>query len=406
MEIVFNSPEEILGFFSSIIPRTEGLYVWCYDIGGNLLSSTCPFEPVLDMAFEILGAKEKALKLGRESANPLLLGSHIGMQWGVIFSEHESFHLMFVLGPVLYSVPMESRIRKSLREFINTRDKSIWASSFYKTLPNISIMPYSVITRYAVLFSNIINSTSLDLSEIRSYSGQQNELSETERNRSDIYLAERALLQMVKTGDINYQWAFQSSSKLSPGVPIKGEDPLRQMKTSITVFTTLVSRAAMEGGLSPGIAYTLGDSYIQDCENCRDSGEISALANAMYHDFICRVHDLRSNPEYSSAVQKCCDYIELNLDKKIRASDLASLCGYTEYYLTEKFSSETGQSVADYVKYAKMERAKSMLVSTNLPVRDISTALAFNTPNYFSECFREITGYTPVQYRKKFQRQA
>ena len=26
--------------------------------------------------------------------------------------------------------------------------------------------------------------------------------------------------------------------------------------------------------------------------------------------------------------------------------------------------------------------------------------------NYFSECFREITGYTPVQYRKKFQRQA
>lgn len=405
MGISFGSPEEMLNFLSLLIPRSEGLFVRCYAMNGELITSTCPFEPVFDRAFDMLGAKEKALRLRRESANPLLLGSSIGMQWGVFFGEHEEAGLMFVLGPVFYSVPIESRIRKALREYVNTREESIWASSFYKALPNISVMPYSVITRYAVLFSSIINGTSLDLSEIRSYSGQQNELSETERNRSDIYLAERALLQMVKNGDINYQWAFQSSSKLSPGVPIKGEDPLRQMKTSITVFTTLVSRAAMEGGLSPGIAYALGDSYIQDCENCRDSGEISALGNAMYHDFIYRVHDLRTNPEYSSAVRKCCDYIELNLDKKIRASDLASLCGYTEYYLTEKFSKETGQSVAEYVKYAKTERAKSMLISTNLSVRDISSALAFNTPNYFSECFREITGYTPVQYRKKFQKQ-
>ena len=131
-------------------------------------------------------------------------------------------------------------------------------------------------------------------------------------------------------------------------MPVQGRDPLRQMKTSIVVFTTLVTRAAMEGGLSPEIAYPLGDSYIQTAEDCQDSGELNSLAHAMYHDFIYRVHQLRANPHCSHAIQKCCDYIELSLDRKIRAKDLAVLVGYTEYYLTEKFKNETGLSVSDY----------------------------------------------------------
>ena len=210
---------------------------------------------------------------------------------------------------------------------------------------------------------------------------------------------------MVRNGDINYHNILQASSRMSPGVPIQGQDPLRQTKTSIVVFTTLVSRAAMEGGLSPEIAYSLGDSYIQSVEDCRDSGELNALAHAMYHDFVYRVHHLHVNPNYSHAIQKCCDYIELSLDRKIRTADLAALVGYTEYYLTEKFKKETGQSVSSYIRYAKVERAKVLLESTELSVREIAERLAFNTVNYFIQSFRDTTGYSPAQYRKKFKAQ-
>ena len=57
-----------------------------------------------------------------------------------------------------------------------------------------------------------------------------------ERDRSKIYLAERAMLQMVRNGDINYQGIIQNAASSSPGVPIQGQDPLRQVKTSIIVF--------------------------------------------------------------------------------------------------------------------------------------------------------------------------
>jgi AraC-like DNA-binding protein len=223
------------------------------------------------------------------------------------------------------------------------------------------------------------------------------------RDRSKVYLAERAMLKMVRNGDINYQRALNISSSMSPGVPVRGRDPLQQNRISIIVFTTLVSRAAMEGGLSPEVAYALGDSYIEAAVNSHDTGELNALALTMYHDFIYRVHHLRANPNCSPAIQKCCDYIELSLDKQISIADLAALAGYTNYYLTEKFKKETGVPLFLYIRYAKIERAKVYLESSNLSVKEIAELLAFNTPNYFIKCFREVTGYSPAQYRKRFR---
>ncbi len=39
----------------------------------------------------------------------------------------------------------------------------------------------------------------------------------------------------------------------------------------------------------------------------------------MYDDFIRRVHKHRTNPNLSMQIQKCVDYIEMNLDKKDRS---------------------------------------------------------------------------------------
>ena len=77
--------------------------------------------------------------------------------------------------------------------------------------------------------------------------------------------------------------------------------------------------------------------------------------------------------------------------------------GYTEYYLTNKFKKETGQSINSYIRFVKVERAKVLLTSTDTPVKEIAESLAFNTVNYFIQSFRETTGYSPAQYRKKFR---
>ena len=404
--------EQNLLLLERLIPSGEKLYVWCIDRQGGFVASSCPEQEqdVLQRSFDILGAKEKTLQYAGspDFGKPLFIGSAIGMQWAVTMETERGRELIFVIGPVFFSAPAKSQLRTALQPLINSHSNAVWAGQLLQVFPELPVLSYAIFTRYVIMIHNVLTGGKLGLGDLDPGQAQiprTDTAKAPERDRDHIYLAERALLQMVRNGDISYQSALQSSIRLSPGVPVQGQDPLRQMKTSIVVFTTLVSRAAMEGGLSPEVAYALGDSYIQTAEDCRDSGELSALAHAMYHDFIYRVHHLKVNPDYSYAIQKCCDYIALSLHRKIRTADLAALVGYSEYYLTEKFRKETGQSVSSYIRDARVERAKVLLETSDSSVQEIADQLAFNTVNYFIQCFRTVTGFTPAQYRKKFRKQ-
>lgn len=395
--------EANLLLLQSMIPKDEPLYIWCFHENGRCIATSCPdpLRPPLEHALQALNDFSRVHDPEICRNLPRILGSSIGMQWGVTLEEERKTSLIFVIGPVFYAPPD----LKKLHTLPYAADAS-WIPEVAGLGNGLPVMSHAVFSRYLLMVHNILTGQQLGMEALKPRISAPDGVHDSPagtRNRMQIYQAEQALLQMVRDGEINYQKVLQTSISLSPGVPVQGRDPLRQMKTSLTVFITLVSRAAMEGGLSPEIAYSLGDSYIQTVENCRDSGELAAIGPAMYHDFIYRVHHVRSNPNYSHAIQKCCDYIELSLDHRIRTSDMAALVGYTEYYLTEKFRRETGKAISTYIRDARIARAKVILESTQLSVAEVADRLAFNTPNYFIQCFRSVTGCTPAQYRKRFR---
>ena len=399
--------EQNLLLLEKLFPGNDKFYIWCYSPEGRCVAASCPKEerPFLDEAFRILGGTEKAEQYyrGDRSDKPVIIGSSIGMQWALTMEADRNLRLLFVIGPVFYNEPRKEEIKNGLQPYLQDFHSASWANDFLSRLSDLPVMSFDIFSRYVIMVHNTLTGQQCSVRDLVSGIADMDSIRPRPaevRDRIKVYRSEKALLDMVRQGNISYQYALDRSMALSPGVPVQGREPLRRMKTSIIVFTSLVCRAAMEGGLSPEVAYSLGDSYIQAAEDCRDSGELSALANTMYHDFIYRVHYLHTNPNYSHAIQKCCDYIELSLDRKIRTEDLAGLVGYTEYYLTEKFKKETGQSVSEYIRHMKIERAKILLQSTQMSVQEISEQLAFNTPNYFIQCFRDLVGCTPAVYRK------
>ena len=406
--------EQNLLLLESLIPADEKLYVWCYNRQGQFLASSCPKdqEQLLQDTFSNLGGLTRLLEEMKTSSGPLLIGSPIGLTWAASAGAERDQALLFVTGPVFYSSPNKLSVRSALMPYSNiSPDSSDWVGRFCRALPSLPVMSFAVFNRYVILVHNALTGSQLGVGAIFSQEHENRGTlpqaspdsppSAPLRDRVSIYRAEQQLLAMVREGNINYFDAFRNSSLISPGVPVGGRDPLRQGKTSIIVFITLVSRAAMEGGLSPEIAYDLGDSYIQSVENCNDTGELSALATAMYHDFIYRVHHARRNPAYSLAIQKCCDYIDLHITQKIKTGELAALAGYSDYYLTEKFKNETGESLSSYIRRRRIERACLMLDTTDLGVAVIARELSFTTVNYFIQTFKAVKGMTPAEYRKR-----
>lgn len=392
--------------FQELIRCGGEISLWQYDGEGNMLSSNCPEAAIFDTAFSLSGSRSRMLAYAAAQDAPVLLGTEMGLIWGAAFEKREGRPVRAcVLGPVFFSDTAVRQIKDGLASYQGSEVSIAWKSRFIESLAQVPVSQHVVFSRYILMLHYCLTGRHLQASDLSvlnaapSSAGRRG--SDSHRDRYLVWNTERALLQMVRNGDLNYKAAFHHSSMVSNGVPLRGGAPLRQAKTSVIVFCSIVCRAAMEGGLSPEEAYSLGDAYIQNAENAKTMDELTAISVMMYDDFIRRVHRCRSNPSRSEAVQKCCDYIEMNLGEKIHASDLASLAGYSEYYITRKFKEETGFFINDYLKFARMERAKLLLQSTDLSILEIAGQLGFATRSYFSQAFREITGMTPTQFREQ-----
>ena len=71
--------------------------------------------------------------------------------------------------------------------------------------------------------------------------------------------------------------------------------------------------------------------------------------------------------------------------------------GYS--YFRRMFKNYTGLSPRQYCLQLKMMRAKELLLSTNLSVKEISYELGFESIHYFSRMFKQKTGKSPVEFR-------
>ena len=79
---------------------------------------------------------------------------------------------------------------------------------------------------------------------------------------------------------------------------------------------------------------------------------------------------------------------------------LAKRIGYTPYYLSRKFKEETGKGIKDYIKALRLEKAKTLLATTNMTVADIADELKFCSSSYFSSEFKSVFGILPQKYRE------
>lgn len=396
--------DQNLALFRELMLCDGNIYTWCYDGDGNLLSSNCPDQAVLAVAFDAFGCLNKMLKNGSNQDMPALLSSDTGLVWGVAYEKVEqSISRCHVIGPVFYSTVSANLIYHGLMSKEFTGYSAAWIRSLGEAISRVPTSQYTVFSRDLRMLHYCVTGEQIETSDLFAPENQAIPAlaQQPAKDRHRVYSAEKALLEMVKLGDLNYKDALSTSMMLSDGVAVDAQSPVHSAKVSCIVFCSIVCRAAIEGGLSPEVGYSLGDAYIQSALDANTIDEISTICATMYDDFIHRVHRMRENPKYSQPIQRCCNYIEMNINRNIHAQELAEMVGYSVTYFTRRFREETGFGISDYVKFARIERAKVLLKSTKESIQEISDQLGFSTRSYFGQCFHQVTGMTPKEYRNK-----
>ncbi len=376
--------------------------LWHYDTEGHLLDTSSGFI-VLDKILNYIGGIRYMTEYGRQNSNPLVLGGDMGLMWCAVFErDRNTLQGIHLLGPVFNSEISTGYIEESINRY--HIDPS-FQKKYVEILNQISVVPSVMFLQYALMLHYCVTGEKLDRSDIQFQ--PRNEIispfsADSEQqydNRAQLYRTELALLRILREGDMNYKQALADAHHLFGGFPANMKNQINFAVIRATGFASLCIREAITAGISPDTAYSVGESYIESMIQCRTIAELTSILLAMYEDFVYRSHKHRTNPQVSSQIQGCREYIELHAEEELKLPQLARHIGYSEYYLSRKFKKEIGVSISTYIRYVRIERSKLLLISTGMSISQIADSLHFASSSHFSESFREVTGKTPQQYR-------
>lgn len=109
-------------------------------------------------------------------------------------------------------------------------------------------------------------------------------------------------------------------------------------------------------------------------------------------------NSLSDNP--LDEISKSLEYIHSHLNEALHISELCGMDHLSVSAYNNAFVRAMGMPPGKYILKCKIDKAKEMLVTTDLSVTDIAYRLGFSSSQYFATAFKRICYKTPAEYRK------
>jgi len=93
------------------------------------------------------------------------------------------------------------------------------------------------------------------------------------------------------------------------------------------------------------------------------------------------------------------NYIRNHFPQIKNLSEIAEAIGISYDHLRHVFKSERGKSLVQYLNEVRMERAKTLLIHSRMPLKQVATMCGFKDEYYFSAVFNRSAQMPPGRYR-------
>ena len=394
-----------LKYICTVIGNLSSIPIRIYDSGELIFFHSIaplPWDPIIACEKELLG-----------------ISSHVGYYVTESFSYYglvNSGCTKIILGPTRQIPFSDQELR--MQAFLADVPPAD-TDAFISGMKNILSMPLESVLQMLCTINFILNGEKLELKDIAIHDGEQEQLkvflhqkhvdhplaapSADEALFHNTYEVEQAMLGIVRRGDTAALREWLASVPAIRG-GVLAADQLRQMKNTFVVTATLVSRAAIRGGLDSNDAFSLSDSYIQRCELLDSPDRITNLQYHMLLEYTERVERVRLGKSPTKLAIAVANYVQHHLSEAITTENIAKELYLSRPHLSSKFKEETGMTLTDFILKEKTEEAKRLLRYTDKTATIIGSYLGFSSQGHFSKVFKKYTGQTPGEYREKHVR--
>ena len=388
----------------SFIANQLNTIIRTYSLDKNLLDIFRTNMDLQDSVYVEPGVEDYILDITK-TTSPLLTT----INQNIIYSAVASPECIFVIGPVYITDALHiahnlSDIPYDLSTISSMNHSSVISYLDYILLLHNLFHSEQLTKRKCILMSSyetnledLVEKNTIELSfNNREYNQKHNSYEQERRLMSSIEQGDLLLLQ--KSWEEDYDGNFGINSK----------DSNRNAKNLAIAAITLVTRAAIKGGILPEIAFSLCDTYMMQIEESKNTAGLESIIRGAEYRLAKMVYEnnmhknATSSSESNPIVERCKDYISSHLQGKITVQEIAEEFKMNPNYLSDLFKKHEGISPLHYIMNEKISLAKNLLTYSKYSYSEIATYLGFSSQSHLGKQFKAMTGMTLREYRNRF----
>ncbi|MBP1577688.1 MAG: helix-turn-helix transcriptional regulator, partial [Oscillospiraceae bacterium] len=99
--------------------------------------------------------------------------------------------------------------------------------------------------------------------------------------------------------------------------------------------------------------------------------------------------------------QEILEFINAEYQNNITLEDASRKVGFSTYYFSRLFKQKFDKPFIEYLTQLRIQKAKTLLSSPGVSVKNVCYSVGYSDPNYFARVFKRETGMSPSKFQKK-----
>lgn len=145
-----------------------------------------------------------------------------------------------------------------------------------------------------------------------------------------------------------------------------------------------------------------------DIEKRGDSALIDSVLSTTTQDIWSSINTLMNTIKQQNNAKKVdinnvIQHIQDNYNTELYLEDMAKQFNTSASYLSRLIKKETSVSFSEYINLLRINKAKELLNTTDMTIKEIYEAVGFNNRNTFIRIFKSSVGTTPSDFKKNYR---
>ncbi len=173
---------------------------------------------------------------------------------------------------------------------------------------------------------------------------------------------------------------------------------------------TQSAKRIMDYEVHIGISKAKGD--LQECHTAYCEAMLALKNCSQEENNVCYMSDIErlNDDKQESSGSEVCDKALEKIEKEYANSEISLVSisndiAISPNYLSSVIRKSTGSTFVDLLTKKRVEKAKELLTTSNMKIREITEQCGYNDQHYFSYCFKKYVGMSPNAFRRQSEQE-